>query len=253
MELGFERYLGAGRIRVLTTSLIFSFFVTCAVYSQNLVQNGNFDANGGSFENWQINHTVSGSTYSGPNIAHPGFGSNPYYAQFEYEWSGGVDTLSQEIATTVGAVYDISFEAEDGGGHDSEAQLNFGNFSANLLTAFAIGPGQWFTGWTNFSFEVTASQLESDLSFAIASDTGSEFGLDDISVVEVPDFEGVVVGKMYHVIVSSGASPTVIQASTNCCHWINVYTNTPPFTFTDSISQYPQRFYRAAVIAKQSQ
>jgi len=250
MESGSKVCIGAGRIRMLTALLIFSFFAACSVYSQNLVQNGNFDANGGSFEDWQISHTVSGSTYSGPNIASPGFGSNPYYAQFEYEWSGGVDTLSQEIATTVGAVYDISFWAEDGAGHDSEAQFDFGNFSANLLSSFAIGPGEWYTGWTNFNFEVTASELDSDLSFAIAADTGSEFGLDDISVVQVPDFDGVVVGKSYLVTVSNPATPTVIQASTDCCHWVNVYTNTPPYTFTDSISQYPQRFYRAAVFVK---
>jgi hypothetical protein len=252
MESGFERCIGAGRIGILTALLIFPFFAV-SVYSQNLVQNGNFDANGGSFDGWQINHTVPGSTYSGPNIARHGFGSNPYYAQFEFEWSGGVDTLSQEIATTVGAVYDISFWAEDGAGHDSEAEFNFGNFSANLLPAFAIGPGEWFNGWTNFSFEVTASDLESALSFAIAADTGSEFGLDDISVVQVPDFDGAVVGKTYHVTVSNPATLTVIQASTNMVKWVSVYTNMPPFTFTDSLSQYPQRFYRAAVIVKQSQ
>src|SRR5215469_2567749 len=169
MELGLERFIGAGRIRLLTTSLTFSFFVTCSVYSQNLVQNGNFSANGGSFSGWQISHTAQGSNYSGPNIGRPGYGSNPYYAQFLYEWNGGEDVLSQNIATTVGAVYDISFMAEDGGGHDSAASFNFGNFSANLLTAFATGPGQWYTGWTNFSFQVTASELDSALSFAIAA------------------------------------------------------------------------------------
>lgn len=249
MELGFERYIGAGRIGTLMALLIFPFFATF-VYSQNLVQNGNFDANGGSFEDWQISHTAPGSSYSGPNIASPGYNSNPYYAQFLNEWNGGGDVLSQGIATTVGAVYDISFSAEDGAGHDSGAEFSFGNFSANLLPAFSIGPGEWYTGWTNFTFQVTASELESDLSFAIAADSSSEFGLDNISVVELPDFEGAVVGKTYHVIVSSPATLTVIQASTNCCHWVNVYTNMAPFTFTDSISQYPQRFYRAAVFVK---
>ncbi len=253
MESGFERSIGAGRIGRLTALLIFPFLLTCSVFSQNLVQNGNFDAEGGSFENWQISHTGPGPNYSGPNIASTGYASNPYYAQFQFEWNGGEDILSQNVATTIGAVYDISFMAEDGAGHDFAAELNFGNFSANLLNAFSIGPGEWFNGWTNFSFEVTASELDSDLSFAIAADSGSEFGLDDISVVQLPDFDGAVVGKTYHVTVSNPASLTVIQASTNCCNWVNVYTNTPPFTYTDSISQYPRRFYRAAVTIKQSQ
>ncbi|MGH7943122.1 MAG: hypothetical protein ACREFR_18845 [Limisphaerales bacterium] len=231
---------------------MFLFFASCPVYSQNLVQNGNFDANGGSFVNWQISHTVPASNYSGPAIASPGFDGNPYYARFEFEPNGGQDVLSQDIATTAGALYDINFWAEDGAGHDFQADVSFGNFSADLLPAFSIGPGEWFNGWTNFNFEVTASELESDLAFAIAADTGSEFGLDDISVVQAPDFDGVVVGKTFHVTVASPAQLTVIQATTNFVNWVNVCTNTPPFTFTDSISQYPRRFYRAAVSVGQS-
>jgi len=239
----------------LTAWAIAFFLLTCSAFSQNLVQNGNFDANGGSFEDWQISHTApaSNSTYSGPTIASPGFNSNPYYARFNFEWSGGYDTISQDIATTVGDVYDISFWAEDGDGHDFGAEFSFGNFSYNFLPAFAIGPGEWYNGWTNFNFDVTASELETALSFAISADTGSEFGLDDISVVQLPLVQGVNAGSNFNVTVTSPSSATIILASTNLVDWVAVCTNTPPFTFTDSMSLYPRRFYRAAVIVQESQ
>ncbi|HEX3627711.1 MAG TPA: hypothetical protein VH280_20065 [Verrucomicrobiae bacterium] len=243
MELGLG-VMGVGRSAVLTAAGAIFIFVSSS-YSQNLVQNGSFDANGGSFQGWQIGHSGPGP-YSGPNVVSPGFGGNPYYARFTYEQNGN-DTLSQDIATIVGAVYRISFSAEDGAGHNFGAEFNFGSFSDNLLSAFAIGPGQWYSGWTNFTFDVTASQLETDLSFNIAADMGSEFGLDNVSVVELPVCQGVAVGRSFHVTVFCPAYPTLLQASTNMVNWVCVCTNMPPYTFTDSFSQFPRRFYRAIV------
>ncbi len=41
---------------------------------------------------------------------------------------------------------------------------------------------------------------------------------------------------------------TVVQASTNLFNWVNIYTSTPPFIFTNIVTtNYPQRFYRAVV------
>jgi uncharacterized delta-60 repeat protein len=52
-------------------------------------------------------------------------------------------------------------------------------------------------------------------------------------------FRLTITGPMYS---------TIIQASTNLVNWVPVYTNTPPFTFTDSnASSYPYRFYRAVL------
>jgi sugar lactone lactonase YvrE len=39
---------------------------------------------------------------------------------------------------------------------------------------------------------------------------------------------------------------TIVQASTNLVKWTGVYTNTPPFTFTDSVAA-KSRFYRAVL------
>jgi len=45
--------------------------------------------------------------------------------------------------------------------------------------------------------------------------------------------------------VSSPPLPVVVQASTNLVDWVSIYTNTPPFTFTDTnLAAYPQRYYR---------
>lgn len=50
----------------------------------------------------------------------------------------------------------------------------------------------------------------------------------------------------FHLTVSSPSLLTIIQASTNLVDWVNIYTNTPPFTFTESnTTDYPNRFFRA--------
>jgi hypothetical protein len=45
----------------------------------------------------------------------------------------------------------------------------------------------------------------------------------------------------------SPAFPTVIQLSTNLLNWVNVFTGTPPFTYTDPNATNSSRFYRAVV------
>ena len=41
---------------------------------------------------------------------------------------------------------------------------------------------------------------------------------------------------------------TVVQASTNLLNWVNLFTSTPPFIFTNfGTSNYPVRFYRAVI------
>jgi hypothetical protein len=45
------------------------------------------------------------------------------------------------------------------------------------------------------------------------------------------------------VTMSSPSSNTIVQASTDLVSWTNIYTNMPPFTYTDSLA-VPWRFYR---------
>ncbi len=77
---------------------------------------------------------------------------------------------------------------------------------------------------------------------------------DDVAVASVtvinatpPVISGPLLGTGGKFIfsVSGSGGPTVIQASTNLVNWANVYTNTPPFTYTNDITSFPYRFYRA--------
>ena len=52
-------------------------------------------------------------------------------------------------------------------------------------------------------------------------------------------------GGKFLLSVSSPSSPVIVQGSTNLVNWVNLSTNTPPFIYTDSLSAYPYRFYRA--------
>lgn len=63
----------------------------------------------------------------------------------------------------------------------------------------------------------------------------------------VPQLQCAVTNHQFQISVSMmpPASATMIQVSTDLANWRNVYTNTPPFTFTDSVAASPVRFYRA--------
>jgi hypothetical protein len=63
----------------------------------------------------------------------------------------------------------------------------------------------------------------------------------------VPELGATVVGGSFQLTVSmpSPYYSTIVQASTDLINWVNVYTNTPPFSFTDSTAITGSRFYRA--------
>jgi uncharacterized repeat protein (TIGR01451 family) len=57
-------------------------------------------------------------------------------------------------------------------------------------------------------------------------------------------------GGTFHLSISNSSSqlPVIIQSSTNLVNWVNVDTNSPPFTYTDTVTPgFPTRFYRALV------
>jgi uncharacterized repeat protein (TIGR01451 family) len=90
----------------------------------------------------------------------------------------------------------------------------------------------------------------------VAADT-ADANADDDSVSSVLLASGSVIapqltpsfsfsGGKFLLGVSGSPVSTVIQASTNLSNWVPVYTNTPPFVFTNLDStNYPARFYRA--------
>ena len=69
------------------------------------------------------------------------------------------------------------------------------------------------------------------------------------SLVQPPQFGSLVISNgTFRLTITGPLYSTIIQASTNLVNWVPVYTNTPPFTFTDTnASSYPYRFYRAVL------
>ncbi len=51
----------------------------------------------------------------------------------------------------------------------------------------------------------------------------------------------------FQLTITAPSVPTIVQVSTNLAttNWLNVYTSTPPFTFTETNATNPARFYRA--------
>ncbi len=51
----------------------------------------------------------------------------------------------------------------------------------------------------------------------------------------------------FSLTITTPSVPTIVQVSTNLAttNWLNVYTSTPPFTFTETNATNPARFYRA--------
>jgi uncharacterized delta-60 repeat protein len=99
-----------------------------------------------------------------------------------------------------------------------------GTWSLFVMDDSAINAGAITNGWS--LNVVTASPIPSPV---------------------VPPF-GMNPNGTFYLTITNPINLTIIQASTNLgsASWLNVYTNTPPFTFTDSnASNYRYRFYRA--------
>jgi uncharacterized repeat protein (TIGR01451 family) len=78
----------------------------------------------------------------------------------------------------------------------------------------------------------------------------SAFAYINVGMIVPPQLSGnLVVGNgTFQLSVDGSSVPTIIQASTNLVstNWLNIYTSTPPFIFTNFDStNYPMRFYRA--------
>ena len=68
-----------------------------------------------------------------------------------------------------------------------------------------------------------------------------------VAFAPIPHLQTITTNKTFRIAVAAPSPhyPAVIQASTNLTSWTAIYTNTPPFAYTDSTSLYPHRYYRA--------
>ena len=78
----------------------------------------------------------------------------------------------------------------------------------------------------------------------------SAFAIINVADLTAPTFASAVLGAggTFHLTIGGNGLPVVIQASTNLVNWVDVYTNSAPYTYTDTIVPgIPARFYRALV------
>lgn len=111
-------------------------------------------------------------------------------------------------------------------------------------------------GGSKLTLTVQLNSVGNNTSYATASASTPDFNPADIfastTVLVInpnpPQFSNIFANTngMFRLTVTSPSLLTIIQASTNLVDWTSIYTNTPPFTFTDSnAASYPYRFYRA--------
>ena len=88
---------------------------------------------------------------------------------------GSVGGISQNIATTIGQFYTVSFDLMNGGGNPNSALISFGgNTLLSLTNASAFG-------YTSYSYNVMASATVSALSFGFRHNP-DYYRLDNVSV-----------------------------------------------------------------------
>jgi hypothetical protein len=141
--------------------------------SANLITNPGFED---GFNGW----TATGSGI----VVGTFFGTSPHSGSSQAAFTLPGGSLSQSVATTPGASYTINFFLALAGVNPVSTSVSFGGVSL-LNTIFAPS-----FGYTEFTFNVTASTASTDLSFLYTFVSGrTVIFLDDVSVtpVGVPD------------------------------------------------------------------
>jgi hypothetical protein len=109
---------------------------------------------------------------------------------------------------------------------------------------------------------VQPNSIGSILNYAIVDSTTTDPNPDDddasvivsVNLLQPPQLSSSLISSngAFSITISDPTNPpalTIIQASTNLADWLNIYTSTPPFTFTDPNStNYSVRFYRALLL-----
>ncbi|MGD0258488.1 MAG: DUF642 domain-containing protein [Verrucomicrobiota bacterium] len=98
---------------------------------------------------------------------------------------GGV-LQAQTITTTIDAVYQLSLDIGTDPAYDTApvgVQVTAGS-TQETFTSTPLNPNQWQT----FTFDFTATSANTSISFLGVADTNQKYiGLDNVSVVEVPE------------------------------------------------------------------
>jgi hypothetical protein len=175
-----------------------------------VVSNGGFET--GDFSGWSLSGDTNDMIISeNPLYAHAGV----YGAQLGPKRGA----LSQTLTTTPGTPYLLSFWLDSPDSTTNEFGVSWG--TNTLFDRVNIGP----IGWTNLEFEVTATQTNTLLNFAIQNAV-SWFGLDQV------DVEALIVAPASNT-VACGATTTFSVASNNeafvSYQWYGLHPDANPF------------------------
>jgi hypothetical protein len=166
------------KLNMLAGAALATALIVSSGAQADLVTNGGFET--GDFTGW-VQGGNTGDTGVDSNFPHSGI-----FSAFMGP-VGSDGTLSQNIATTPGQLYEISFWLNtEEPGPPNDFAVSFGGQALLSLTNLPAAP------YTQLTFDVTASSSSSSLLFSFRNDDGF-FDLDDVSVnsVTVP---GPIVG-----------------------------------------------------------
>jgi hypothetical protein len=221
---------------------------------QSLVQNGGFET--GDFSNWTLVGNTVVTTPSGTTIYNAVEDLTNYpltvHSGSHGAFLGDIQlaTLSQTLATVPGEIYLLSFWLDNPtNGTTQKFQVNWNGITIyNVLNPSAFS-------WTNLRFLVTATSNNTLLQFGAENDP-AYFGLDDVSVTDVPAAKFQTASSTAGTFHVSWATTTglvyQVQYKTNLLQtdWINL--NKPILATTNmlsmsDISSSGRRFYRLMV------
>jgi len=169
------------------------------------------------------------------------FGSNAVYILSVTNYGPSAATNVQVSDTLPSGVTPVSSSATQGSVNGSIWMIGTLATNAGAQLTLTVTPNS-IGSFTN-SARVSASTPDPNPDDDTASAAVA------VAVPAPPHIGGGAVtagGGQFQLSITGSALPTVIEASTNLINWVPVFTNNPPFIFTDLInSPYPDRFYRA--------
>ena len=228
---------------------------------QSVAANGGFET--GDFSFWTFTGTTisGGLFYNGVVDASTftdGSGVNYIHSGTEGAALGEAGTLAylaQTLNTFPGQSYLLSMWLNNlNGAVPNQFQVNWNTNSPAVNTIFNQSNIGLVSPWTNLLFVVTATGTNTTLQIGARNDN-DYFGLDDVTVVPIPNPSFRSVSKLNNsnavMFVWNSLASIVyqVQYSTNLAgtNWTVLSTNTatgPTLTVTNGYGTDPRRFYR---------